>query len=110
MKQRNLCFTVMLTFALMLSAQEGRMWTLEDCINYAMEKNIQLQQNRISLQESEEDIKTAKAALFPSLSFGTGHNVVNRPYQESSATVNGTEIISSNNKTNKCLGRMPNKF
>lgn len=99
MKQRNLCFTVMLTFTLMLSAQEGRMWTLEDCINYAMGKNIQLQQNRISLQESEEDIKTAKAALFPSLSFGTGHNVVNRPYQESSATVNGTEIISSNNKT-----------
>ena len=99
MKQRNLCFTMMLTSALMLPAQESELWTLEDCIDYAMEKNIQLQQNKISLQESEEDIKTAKASLFPSLSFGMGHNVVNRPYQETSATVNGTEIISSNNKT-----------
>ena len=45
------------------------------------------------------DVKTAKAALFPSLSFSTGHNVTNRPYQENSSTVSGTEIISSNNKT-----------
>ena len=89
----------MLTSALSLSAQEDKQWTLEDCINYALEKNIQLQQNKISLQESEEDVKEAKAALFPSLSFSTGHNVVNRPYQENSSTVSGTEIISSDSKT-----------
>ena len=41
----------------------------------------------------------AKSALFPSLSFNTGHNLVNRPYQENSATVNGTEIISSSRNT-----------
>ncbi len=64
-----------------------------------MEKNIQLQQDKISLEESDVDVKTAKAALFPSLSFSTGHNVTNRPYQENSSTVSGTEIISSNNKT-----------
>lgn len=99
MKQQSLLFTALLTSALSLSAQEDKQWTLEDCINYALEKNIQLQQNKISLQESEEDVKEAKAALFPSLSFSTGHNVVNRPYQENSPTVSGTEIISSDSKT-----------
>lgn len=99
MKQQSLLFTALLTSALSLSAQEDKQWTLEDCINYALEKNIQLQQNKISLQESEEDVKEAKAALFPSLSFSTGHNVVNRLYQENSSTVSGTEIISSDSKT-----------
>lgn len=99
MKQQSLLFTALLTSALSLSAQEDKQWTLEDCINYALEKNIQLQQNKISLQESEEDVKEAKAALFPSLSFSTGHNVVNRPCQENSSTVSGTEIISSDSKT-----------
>ena len=51
------------------------------------------------MEESDVDVKTAKATLFPSLSFNTGHNVTNRPYQENSSTVNGTEIISSNSKT-----------
>ena len=43
--------------------------------------------------------KPPKAALFPSLSFSTGQNVTNRPYQETSNTVSGTEIISSDSKT-----------
>lgn len=99
MKQRALCFIAILSAVSPFYAQEEKEWTLEDCINYALEKNIQLQQNKISLQESEIDIKSAKASLFPSLSFSTGHNVINRPYQEQSATVSGTEIITSDNKT-----------
>lgn len=80
-------------------AQEVKTWTLNDCIRYALEQNIQLQQNKLSLEESKVDVKTAKAALFPSLSFSTGHNMTNRPYQETSSMVSGTEIISSSNKT-----------
>lgn len=80
-------------------AQEAKKWTLEECIDYALEQNIQLQQNKISLEESSVDVKSARAALFPSLSFSTGQNVTNRPYQESSSTVSGTEIITSDSKT-----------
>lgn len=82
-----------------ISAQEVKRWTLNDCIEYALEKNIQLQQSQIAGRESEVDVKSARAALFPNLSFNTGQNVTNRPYQEKSSTVSGTEIISSNNKT-----------
>ena len=100
MKHKN-CFLslALLATATALHAQETKKWTLDDCIGHAMDKNIQLQQDRISLEETEEDIRNAKAALFPSLSFNTGQNIVNRPYQQNSATVSGTEIISSNNKT-----------
>ncbi len=99
MKQNALIFLGLLTISSPSFGQNNGKWTLKECIQYALEKNIQLQQNKISLQESEIDVKTAKADLFPSLSFNTGHNIVNRPFQENSNTVSGTEIISSDNKT-----------
>ncbi|WP_291584106.1 TolC family protein [Bacteroides sp.] len=74
-------------------------WTLQDCIDYALEQNITLRKSRINAESTAVDVKTAKAALFPSLSFSTSQNMVNRPYQESSSTVSGTEILRSNSKT-----------
>lgn len=97
MRQRDLFIIAVLSSSTGLYAQDNKTWSLQDCIDYALEKNIQLQQNKLSLEEADVDVKTAKASLFPSLSFSTGHNLVNRPYQETSATVSGTEIITSNN-------------
>ena len=74
-------------------------WDLQSCIDYAIEQNITIRKNRITAASTQIDVKTAKAALFPSLSFSTGHQVVNRPYQERSSRVSGSEIISSNSKT-----------
>lgn len=100
MKQKALCLIAFLSATAPFMAQESsKEWTLEDCINYALDKNIQLQQNKNVLEESEIEIKSAKAALFPSLSFSTSHNLVNRPYQENSNTVSGTEIIQSSDKS-----------
>ena len=97
MRQRDLFIIAVLSSSTGLYAQNNKTWSLQDCIDYALEKNIQLQQNKLSLEEADVDVKTAKASLFPSLSFSTGHNLVNRPYQETSATVSGTEIITSDN-------------
>ena len=96
MRQRDLFIIAVLCSSKGLYAQDNKTWSLQDCIDYALEKNIQLQQNKLSLEEADVDVKSAKASLFPSLSFSTGHNLVNRPYQENSATVSGTEIITSN--------------
>lgn len=98
MKQQALTLLMLAATASPLLAQEAKTWSLDDCISYALEKNIQLQQNKIALQESEVDVKTAKAALFPTLSLSTAHTLVNRPYQKQSSTVSGTEIITSNDK------------
>ena len=54
-------------------------WDLQSCIDYALEQNITIRKNRVTAASTQIDVKTAKAALFPSLSFSTGHQVVNRP-------------------------------
>lgn len=77
-----------------------RVWDLASCIDYALEQNIQIKKDKIVMEESMIDTKTAKAALFPSLSFSTSHNVVNRPYNEQSSIIDGSNVISTSHKTN----------
>lgn len=101
MRQRVVYFIMVwaMITSVSASAQNVKKWTLNDCIDYALEKNIQLQQNKLAWKESEVDTRSARADLFPNLSFSTGQNVTNRPYQENSSMVNGTEIISSDSKS-----------
>jgi outer membrane protein len=47
------------------SAQEA--WTLQRCLDYAAEKNITVQKNRIAQLDAAEQLKQAQAQLFPSL-------------------------------------------
>lgn len=77
-----------------------RVWDLASCIDYALEQNIQIKKDKIVMEESMIDTKTAKAALFPNLSFSTSHNVVNRPYSEQSSIIDGSNVISTSHKTN----------
>ena len=71
---------LMLLIPAILPAQEKpKEWTLDECIRYAHEQNIQIKKNKISLNESRIDTKLAKAQLFPSLSFSTSHGYTNYP-------------------------------
>ena len=45
MKQRVVYLAISLLATSSLTAQEAKKWTLNDCIEYALEKNIQLQQD-----------------------------------------------------------------
>jgi outer membrane protein len=74
-------------------------WTLKDCIDYAMQNNITLQQSRLQKQSATEDRKQSHAALFPSLSASTNQSVGYRPWLSSGMTTvtNGTV----NTKVNK---------
>lgn len=74
-------------------------WDLQSCIDYALQQNITIRKNRVNAASTLIDVKTAKAALFPSLSFSTSQNVVNRPYQETSRTISGSEVIETSSKT-----------
>lgn len=86
-----------------VDAQDAAMshgqWDLQSCIDYALEQNIAIRKNRITAESTQIDVKTAKAALFPNLSFSTGHQVVNHPFQENNSRVSGSEIINSSSKT-----------
>ena len=58
-------------------------WTLQDCIDYALQNNIQLKKNRITRLTAEEDVLQSRAELFPSLSGSTNQNIVYRPFVSS---------------------------
>ena len=79
--------------------QESHPWTLQECIDYALENNINLQKSKISAASTAVDKLTAKAALFPSLSFSTSQNVAYRPFQEKTNYVSGGEVVQSDKKT-----------
>ena len=51
-----------------------KVWTLQECLDYALANNIQLQQKRITAASNHEDLLQSKAALFPSVSFSTNQN------------------------------------
>lgn len=82
MTKRNKLLTMLLFLCSSMTAQLPQKWSLKDCIDYSIEHNIRLKQEKLTLEESEIDVKSAKAALFPSLSFSTSHNGRYQPYFE----------------------------
>ena len=67
-------------------------WTLQQCIDYAMENNITLQKQKLTKESATEDLKGAKAALLPTLSASTNQSVGYQPWKDSgmSYVTNGT--------------------
>lgn len=80
-------------------AQETKKWTLKECIDYALENNIQLKKNNIKKLSSHEDVLQSQADLLPSLSASTSQSVTYRPWPESgSATVANGYVQTSVDK------------
>jgi outer membrane protein len=73
-----------------LSAQ--KYWTLQDCIDYALENNITLKKSQLQKQSATEELKGAKAALLPTLSASTNQSLGYQPWKDTgmSYVTNGT--------------------
>lgn len=56
-----------------------KQWTLSDCLNYALENNIQIKKSKVAFLSGQENTAQAKAQLFPSLSASVTQGVVNYP-------------------------------
>lgn len=76
--------------------QDVREWSLQDCIDYALQHNISLQKTKINKLSTHEDVLESQAALLPSLSASTSHNVGYTPWPESgrSTVANGYAVSS----------------
>ncbi len=57
-----------------ISAQ-GKKWTIEECINYAVTNNIGLQRQRLQTESAEVNFLKSKMDVLPSLNFGSDANV-----------------------------------
>ena len=62
-------------------------WSLQDCIDYALQNNIQIQKNRINEDKGDVALWQYKGALFPSLNFNTNQSMGYRPFEENTAIV-----------------------
>ncbi|MBO4536329.1 MAG: TolC family protein [Bacteroidales bacterium] len=53
------------------SAQTREGWTLQQCIDYALQNNIQIKTQEITLENAEASLEQAKAQQYPTLSFSS---------------------------------------
>lgn len=71
-------FAIAMVLVMVLSvgpvrAQDG--WTLERCIGYAIDNNIQIKQSELQKESARLDKSQSLAQLFPNLNANTGFNV-----------------------------------
>ncbi|HNV53348.1 MAG TPA: TolC family protein, partial [Tenuifilaceae bacterium] len=101
MKQLLLTFLVLIIanflFCKNLLAQNysNRIWDLNNCINYALENNIQVKQKKLSVTSNELDLSEDKSAWLPSLNASVSENLSNskdKTNADSWAASNGTSF------------------
>ena len=68
-----------------LSIHAQKKWTLDECINYAMENNLTLKLSKLKQRSAQEDVMQSKAALFPTLSANTNQGVGYSPFDNTAA-------------------------
>ncbi len=70
MKQKNNAPNVLMTIAFVafsFTSKAQKQWSLEDCINYAVEKNLSVKRSELNLEISAENLKQSKYTILPSV-------------------------------------------
>jgi outer membrane protein len=63
-----------LLFGASLQVSGQGAWSIEDCVNYAMENNIQIKQTVLNTEYNENLLKQAKMGQIPNLNGNAGYN------------------------------------
>ena len=111
MKIKLILFVAFLTSVATFSQKQ---WTLKECVEEALKKNISIQQNKLSVELAKKDVEIAKGNFLPnfngntsgSFNFGTGfdpvsQNRVNTSFFGGSMNVNsGITVFSGYRNSN----------
>ncbi len=81
-----------------LPALAQQQWTLQQCLQHALENNIQIQQSRLQQEQGEVNLWQAKGQLFPSLSFSTSQSIGFRPFEETMSIVQNGQVTTTDNR------------
>jgi outer membrane protein len=65
---------LLLVFSIMAISAQQKNWTLEECVNYALENNITIQQSELDLESAEVDKLDARGNFLPSLNAQATHS------------------------------------
>lgn len=92
----KMCLALLLAPAFPTWAQDT--WSLQRCIDHALEHNIQIQKGRIGEEQAQVTLWMNRGALLPSLSVSTSHSVGYRPFEENTALVQNGQVTQTQNK------------
>ena len=66
-------------------SQTGKLWTLRECTDYAVEHNHELEAYQLNVENAKIDVLTAKAARYPDVSASMGQSVSNNWFSSASS-------------------------
>lgn len=72
-KSKILLFLSIFCIGFTVNAQKK--WTLKECVDHALEKNITIEQNKLSVEIAKEDVEIAKGNFLPNLNASTNGNL-----------------------------------
>ncbi len=72
--RKSLVWVFATLFTVFIQAQDKKVWTLEDCVNYALENNISIKQTELDAETADQDLITAKGNFLPNLSANASQN------------------------------------
>ena len=85
---------------LTITTSAQKKWTMQECIDYAMENNITLQKSKLQKQSATEDLKGSKGALLPTVNASTNQSVGYQPWKDAGiATVTNGTVNTKVDKT-----------
>jgi len=102
MKKISFSILFMVTFSLFAQNNNNK-WTLEECIRYATEHNIEIKQKKLIKENSEIDLNTARMSRLPDLNvtagqewdFGRSNKTSSGIYENQTASTTNLSISSS---------------
>ncbi len=107
MKRSRVCLFFLLIVGLNISAQK-KIWSFSDCLEYAINENIDIQQSKLTVKQDEFNLQQYKNDRLPSLSASMDHSLSwvknNSNYSQAktgSYSVNGDVSLYSGHKVKK---------
>jgi len=89
--KKTFCFIILLLTTSLFSQQQK--WTLQQCLDYAHEHNLQLKQSRLNIKQAEIELQNSKMAYLPNLNFSSSGSWNQNLYTDAGAQNN---IFNSN--------------
>ena len=67
-------YLIILALGVSAASFAQKKWTLQDCIQYAIENNLDIQKMQIQKESSEITLNTSKMSRLPDLNAGLGQS------------------------------------
>ncbi len=98
MKMKLFFFPLIVFLFFSTTGKAQQPWSLEKCINYAFENNLQIKQSQLSARSSKEDLLQSKLNFLPSFSANVSQNT------GWGRSIDMATYRYTNNKTNQAYG------